>query len=191
MTRLEINFRRLLNQCEGLAKDDDTKSSWRLDKVNKYLVSLHTRHNQIFCSTFWLWKTCSQTWRNIQRKLKYWSCIISTFEYVYSLFVYRKASKEMMADYSKRVEFLKGLRMADQLVRLNQLFVFISKNAFLYYPLQPTVPEKVAAAQMLPHSSTSEGSDVATEIQQKTRSKYNNELRDQLFQLDNGNFILL
>lgn len=31
----------------------------------------------------------------------------------------------MMADYSKRVEFLKGLRMADQLVRLKQLFAFL------------------------------------------------------------------
>jgi hypothetical protein len=100
--------------------------------------------------------------------------------------IFRKASKEMMADYSKRVEFLKGLRMADQLVRF-KVIIFYFKFTTLYEPLQPTVPEKVAAAQMLPHSSTSEGSDIATEIQQKTRSKYNNELRDQLFQLDNGN----
>jgi unconventional SNARE in the endoplasmic reticulum protein 1 len=97
----------------------------------------------------------------------------------------------MMADYSKRVGFLKGLRMADQLVRIYSHIIYLTSKTYLYQSLQPTVPEKVAAAQMLPHSSTSEGSDIATEIQQKTRSKYNNELRDQLFQLDKGSVIFL
>jgi hypothetical protein len=105
--------------------------------------------------------------------------------------LFRKASKEMMADYSKRVGFLKGLRMADQLVRIYSHIIYLTSKTYFYQSLQPTVPEKVAAAQLLPHSSTSEGSDIATEIQQKTRSKYNNELRDQLFQLDKGSVIFL
>ncbi|XP_065335862.1 vesicle transport protein USE1 [Cloeon dipterum] len=123
ITRLEINFRRLLNQCEQLAKDDDTKSSWRLDKYISALEDMFT---------------------DLEKHPA-------------------KASEEQMAEYSKRVKFLKNLRMADQL---------------------PTVPEKVAASQLVSHSSSSSGSDFTTEIQQKTRAKYTSELKEQLFQTE-------
>jgi Membrane fusion protein Use1 len=40
----------------------------------------------------------------------------------------------MMADYSKRVEFLKGLRMADQLVRINSnIFSLPHKHQYVNY----------------------------------------------------------
>ncbi|XP_059479707.1 vesicle transport protein USE1 [Neocloeon triangulifer] len=126
ITRLEINFRRLLSQCEQLAKDDDTKSSWRLDK---YISALE------------------DMFADLEKHPA-------------------KASEEQMGEYSKRVKFLKNLRMADQL---------------------PTVPEKLAAAQMVSHTSSLNGADITTEIQQKTKVKYTTELKEQLFQTDKGN----
>ncbi|KAF4522012.1 hypothetical protein B566_EDAN010861 [Ephemera danica] len=123
MTRAEINLRRLLGQCEQLAKESDSQSNWRIDK---YVGALDELFLEVEKQTL-------------------------------------KPSKEAMTEYIRRIEFLKGLRMTEKLT---------------------SVPEKVVAAQLLSHGPVSPGSEIVKEIQQKTRSKYNTELRDQLFQTD-------
>jgi hypothetical protein len=142
MTRLEINFRRLLNQCESLAKDDDTKSSWRLDKVkifaNSSIDYFKFMHN-LFAVHFGSGRhalrpgeapsvSCFQIYHLMVSEFAALICH-RIQKNINSIF--RKASKEMMADYSKRVEFLKGLRMADQLVRMkSNIFILPRKHQF-------------------------------------------------------------
>lgn len=121
MTRLEINVRRLLSQCENMAKEDTR--DWRL---HKYIAALEEMVSTL------------QTQPN-------------------------KPNKELMSEYVRRVDFLKGL----------------SETQKLSSPV-----EKVVATQLLSHGAANASESVTKEIHQKTTSKYTKELRDQLFQSD-------
>ncbi|XP_076645180.1 vesicle transport protein Use1 [Halictus rubicundus] len=80
-----------------------------------------------------------------------------------------KPSKDVMMDYNKRIDFLKGL----------------VNTAKLTNPV-----DRVAAVQMLSKSSTTFNdllsSNLTTQIHQKTTAKYNRELRAELFHNDKG-----
>ncbi|XP_049814179.1 vesicle transport protein USE1 isoform X1 [Schistocerca nitens] len=76
-----------------------------------------------------------------------------------------KPNKDTMADYVRRVVFLKG----------------IAETNKLNNPV-----EKVVAAQLLPHGTATASETIIKEIHQKTTSKYNKELREQLLQTEKG-----
>ncbi|CAK9814544.1 Vesicle transport protein USE1 [Anthophora quadrimaculata] len=78
------------------------------------------------------------------------------------------SSKDIMIEYIKRTDFLKGLVNTTKLTN----------------PV-----DRVVAVQMLPKSSTfndSMGPNIATQIHQKTSAKYNRELQAELFHTDKG-----
>lgn len=74
-----------------------------------------------------------------------------------------------MAEYIRRTEFLKGVIDTQKLTN----------------PI-----ERVVAAQMLPKTLSSlpnsTGSNIVTQIHQKTAAKYNRELRSELFNSNTG-----
>ncbi|XP_012276005.1 vesicle transport protein USE1 [Orussus abietinus] len=78
-----------------------------------------------------------------------------------------KPSRDLMTEYIRRIEFLKG----------------VIDTTKLSNPI-----EKVAAAQLLPKSvvtmSDNIGSSITTQIHQKTTARFNKELRSELFNTD-------
>lgn len=124
LSRLEVNLRRLLCQCENMAKEDLEKD-WRLDK---YIGAL------------------DEMVINLQK-------------------LSDKPSKDTMAEYVRRIMFLKGIIETHKLTN---------------------PAEKVAAAQLLSHGPATSSEATTKEIHQTTTSKYTKELRDQLFQNEKG-----
>ncbi|XP_023723178.1 vesicle transport protein USE1 [Cryptotermes secundus] len=119
-SRLEVNLRRLLSQCESMAKEDPLKD-WRLDK---YVAAL------------------DEMVINLQK-------------------LPNKLSKDTMAEYVRRILFLKGIIETHKLTN---------------------PAEKVAATQLLSYGPATSSEAITKEIHQTTTSKYTRELRDQLFQ---------
>ncbi|KAJ9599850.1 hypothetical protein L9F63_009890 [Diploptera punctata] len=76
-----------------------------------------------------------------------------------------KPNKDTMAEYIRRIVFLKGIIETHKLTN---------------------PAEKVVAAQLLSHGSATSSETITKEIHQTTTSKYNKELRDQLFQNEKG-----
>ncbi|XP_069682270.1 vesicle transport protein USE1 isoform X2 [Periplaneta americana] len=76
-----------------------------------------------------------------------------------------KPSKDTMAEYVRRVTFLKGIIETHKLTN---------------------PAEKIVAAQLLSHGPATSSEGITKEIHQTTTSKYTKELRDQLFQNDKG-----
>lgn len=124
LPKVEVNLRRLLCQCESMAKGDLEKD-WRLDT---YIGAL------------------DEMVINLQKHPD-------------------KPSKDTMAEYVRRIMFLKGIIETHKLTN---------------------PAEKVAAAQLLSHGPATSSESTTKEIHQTTTSKYTKELRDQLFQNEKG-----
>ncbi|KDR10759.1 vesicle transport protein USE1 isoform X2 [Zootermopsis nevadensis] len=124
MSKLEVNLRRLLSQCENMAKEDPQKD-WRLDKYIGALDEMVT---------------------NLQK-------------------LPNKPSKDTMAEYIRRVLFLKGIIETHKLTN---------------------PAEKIVAVQLVPHGPATSSEAVTKEIHQTTASKYAKELREQLLQNGSG-----
>lgn len=87
---------------------------------------------------------------------------MSHFHHKIGFSSYSKPSTDTITDYTKRIDFLKGVISAMKLSN----------------PV-----ERVVAAQLLPKSSTivNDSTNITTQIHQKTVAKYNQELRSELF----------
>ncbi|KAM6939122.1 vesicle transport protein USE1 isoform 1-T1 [Lycodopsis pacificus] len=154
-SRLEINFIRLLSRCESIASEKRGETEWRLEKyvgaLEEMLValrkSLRYRLSQLSCIlTFLLLLICNT---HVNNNL----CFLFS----------SKPTAEIMTEYSRKVDFLKGLLQAEKLSSTTEKAL---ANQFLAPGRTPTI-----ANERMPASKT---------VHMQTKARCTGEMRDEL-----------
>jgi len=119
-TRAEINFTRLLNQCENMIEDNKEQDDWR---IRKYVESLEERLEEIKKGP-------------------------------------NRPSKDVIDDYSRRVNFIKKLLQAADM---------------------GSSSEKVVASSLVSHGAATTQKPVTKKIHQTMTARFAGQQRDELF----------
>nr|XP_006821590.1 PREDICTED: vesicle transport protein USE1-like [Saccoglossus kowalevskii] len=155
-SRLETNLQRLLSRCEVMAAER-RHSDWRLEKFKQLLDNIAAK-----C-------LITKTSMNIRRTRKKKRTFTSAQCTIMKIELERLASKptpEIMQEYTKKIEFLRGLIATEKLT---------------------CASDKAMASQLLTPGKTitlpdtSSASSVTTkELHLQAASRYTNEMRDEL-----------
>ncbi|XP_028672140.1 vesicle transport protein USE1 isoform X1 [Erpetoichthys calabaricus] len=132
-SRLEINFVRLMSRCESIASEKRSETEWRLEK---YVAALEEMLLALKKSSRYD-HSCSDV------LVSFPFCVLQRMNY--------KPVPEVLTDYTRKVDFLKGLLEAEKLVSPTEKAL---ANQFLAPGRNPTMASEKTLTSKTVHLQT-------------------------------------